>query len=500
MCYHITADFQGTNIFIVGFSLSKVLFKASKLKFLDGLVYGIYIASVETTDEEVNSDLVVKSAELDNKEFIPRSASIAQLRQSFESPKSGHSDEFESNEESVGLSLENQSPRGSSQAQTIKSLNQSPIDSFSFPLNKLSILIPASDTMTIDNFKDIKHIADGSNSNICLAKYNNSLVIIKMIKTEAQNDAVAIHEFDIEYSLLTRLSHPNIIKVIGCGKSPRKFIVLEYLKGGTLNTILSYNQAKPGLANKLFRKPTYTYAVLLSKVQDMAEAFQYLHGEVNSGAMIIHRGMEYYLIHILAQLLIFFLIDLKPDNVGFAEDGSLKLFDFGLCTCVRRRNLLNEAYEMTGNTGSLRYMAPEVALRKPYTEKVDVYSFGILVWQMARDRIPFKGLGRDEFMKSVVKGGLRPEVDQTWPAGFQELLQSCWHTDPQARPSFSQIVQQLTMLRDDLTGKSLKKGRSVFGGMKGNSLKMNDDIGSTSLSSDTSNNSNSNRPPQSSWF
>jgi serine/threonine protein kinase len=83
---------------------------------------------------------------------------------------------------------------------------------------------------------------------------------------------------------------------------------------------------------------------------------------------------------------------LKPDNVGFTSDGELKLFDFGLVTCVRSRVNSNAAYEMTGYTGSLRYMAPEVALRLPYTEKVDVYSFAIMVWQMARDRVPFKGI------------------------------------------------------------------------------------------------------------
>ncbi|CAE7533552.1 HT1 [Symbiodinium microadriaticum] len=57
-----------------------------------------------------------------------------------------------------------------------------------------------------------------------------------------------------------------------------------------------------------------------------------------------------------------------------------------------------ECYSMTGNTGSLRYMAPEVALRKPYNEKADVYSFAILLWQMGRDKVPFKGLSRSEFM------------------------------------------------------------------------------------------------------
>ena len=82
---------------------------------------------------------------------------------------------------------------------------------------------------------------------------------------------------------------------------------------------------------------------------------------------------------------------MKPDNVGFTAEGDLKLFDFGLVTCVRSRQDSKTCYEMTGYTGSLRYMAPEVALRLPYNEKVDVYSYGIMVWQMARDRVPFKG-------------------------------------------------------------------------------------------------------------
>ena len=85
-------------------------------------------------------------------------------------------------------------------------------------------------------------------------------------------------------------------------------------------------------------------------------------------------------------------LDLKPDNVGFTSTGALKLFDFGLVTCVHRRQDVFSNYAMTGYTGSLRYMAPEVAQRLPYNEKVDVYSYGIMVWQMARDKIPFKGL------------------------------------------------------------------------------------------------------------
>ena len=161
------------------------------------------------------------------------------------------------------------------------------------------------------------------------------------------------------------------------------------------------------------------------------------------------------------------MTDLKPDNVGFTNSGTLKLFDFGLCTCVRRRKHLNEAYELTGNTGSLRYMAPEVALRKPYTEKADVYSFGIMVWQMARDRVPFKGLSREDFMTHVVTAGERPKLDKSWPTGFSNLLTASWHSDPQLRPSFTVIVSQLEKLSEDQGGKVWAKRGKALGGADG---------------------------------
>lgn len=104
---------------------------------------------------------------------------------------------------------------------------------------------------------------------------------------------------------------------------------------------------------------------------------------------------------------------------------------------------------MTGNTGSLRYMAPEVALSLPYNEKVDVHSFGIVLWQVASLDVPFKGFTRDNYMKFVVAQGLRPEMYAVWPRGFQTLLQSCWNCDFSKRPSFEYITSCLSLL---LTG------------------------------------------------
>jgi serine/threonine protein kinase len=126
-----------------------------------------------------------------------------------------------------------------------------------------------------------------------------------MIKEDVQSDVVAMHEFDVEHGILSRLNHPNIVQLRGAGHRPRRFLVLEYMEGGSLQTILMQNQAKPGLAQKLFRKPTFTYANLLLKARDIAEAFMYLHEGVADGVSIIHRDLKVTHIYILTTLRLF---------------------------------------------------------------------------------------------------------------------------------------------------------------------------------------------------
>ena len=138
--------------------------------------------------------------------------------------------------------------------------------------------------------------------------------------------------------------------------------------------------------------------------------------------------------------------DLKPDNIGFTSDGTVKLFDFGLVTCVKARKHAKDTYNMTGCTGSLRYMAPEVALYHRYTEKVDVYSFGLILWQMATGEEPFEELDKIDFYREVVHRGMRPQLEKTWPADFRALLSRCWHADPEERPSFAMVTIDLDRL------------------------------------------------------
>eukprot|EP00904_Undaria_pinnatifida_P003883 jgi/Undpi1/13496/HiC_scaffold_8.g03155.m1 len=84
---------------------------------------------------------------------------------------------------------------------------------------------------------------------------------------------------------------------------------------------------------------------------------------------------------------------------------------------------------MTGETGSTRYMCPEVAMQLPYNEKADVYSFGLILWEMLSLRRPFEGLNRKEFVQSVIKGGRRPPLQNDWSGSLRELMRRCWDED-----------------------------------------------------------------------
>eukprot|EP01042_Synura_sphagnicola_P000799 gene799-885_t len=215
-------------------------------------------------------------------------------------------------------------------------------------------------------------------------------VIVKIIKESSVSDPVAEFEFNVESATLARLEHPNIVRLIGAGHSPRLFLILENLLGGTLSNLL--HQKKESMLRK---RPCFTLSEVLLKARELANALQHMHAGCSPGATFLHR-------------------DLKPDNIGFTTNGSLKLIDFGLSTCIRTGTRADDVFEMTGYTGSLRYMAPEVALRQPYNEKCDVYSFGIILWQMARSKVPYEGLTSQTFLQHVVVNDLvEPDLDLT---------------------------------------------------------------------------------------
>lgn len=165
-----------------------------------------------------------------------------------------------------------------------------PQSEFCFPVADIPVARIVPDNMEMWHFTNIQHIADGSNANIFFAGLKDEQVIIKMIREEVQSDPVAVHEFDVEHGILVRVSHPNIINILGAGRNPRRFVVLEFLGGGTLGNILSSNLIKPGISQQIFHRSTFGFYNLVSKARDLASALEYMHQRIVPGATIIHRG------------------------------------------------------------------------------------------------------------------------------------------------------------------------------------------------------------------
>eukprot|EP00640_Fibrocapsa_japonica_P004091 CAMPEP_0113951412 /NCGR_PEP_ID=MMETSP1339-20121228/86007_1 /TAXON_ID=94617 /ORGANISM="Fibrocapsa japonica" /LENGTH=219 /DNA_ID=CAMNT_0000959649 /DNA_START=100 /DNA_END=759 /DNA_ORIENTATION=+ /assembly_acc=CAM_ASM_000762 len=164
----------------------------------------------------------------------------------------------------------------------------------------------------------------------------------------------------------------------------------------------------------------------------LAKVMWYLHDLADAQNHILHR-------------------DLKPQNIGITEEREIKLYDFGLCKLIPKSTSEQDFYKMTGDVGTVRYMAPEVALKQAYNEKAEVFSFGMIVWQLLSHEKPFSHISRaDEYITHVFEKGNLPQMSDSWPEPLKTLLKSCWNKDPALRPSFSSVVSSLSSFMECL--------------------------------------------------
>lgn len=272
---------------------------------------------------------------------------------------------------------------------------------------------------------------------------NQRRFVIKSLRTDLPEDdnTKGILDLAVEAEFLATLDHPGILAMRAMANSdphaPRFFVVLDKLST-TLERKFNYWRKLVGEHSGKWI-PCWGYccanghalhAVWKERIgvaADIAAAMDYLHQN-----KIIFR-------------------DLKPDNIGFTANGDVKVFDFGLAK--RLNSSVQESgdfYLLTGNTGSLRYMAPEVAMEEPYDYSVDAYSFGIMFWQICSLTTPFAGYSQKMHAELAVRDGQRPEPDPSWPSSWTSLMSECWTADKAARPSFQYIVEQLNYNLEDL--------------------------------------------------
>lgn len=390
---------ESFDVFVVGLSRMGVPITSSKVQILSGLSYSLYVAAHDAMHPELatpkagpQEDVLSRPSSLDRDD--------PHLALSF---------------------IDHPIP-----ARRVRSTKGPSEDSSSY-LYPIELLPRRSKTVDLDDIKNLRHLAEGCHSSVYSGYLDGERVAVKFIREDCLEDHVALNEFAAEEQILSRTNHPNVIKLIGTGSNPRTFLVFEWLGGGILGSILSANKLRPN-AMKMFHRNTFSFNKVLTRALEFASAMRYLHSEVAEDVTIIHR-------------------DLKPDNIGFSATGELKVADFGMSICVLRRRSLDQTYAMSGNTGSLRYMAPEVASNEKYSETVDVYSYGIILWQMATDMVPFADLRTANFHDEVVVKRLRPKINtKSWPPAFCSLLESCWDPIPTRRPTFSEICNSLQVL------------------------------------------------------
>jgi len=139
--------------------------------------------------------------------------------------------------------------------------------------------------------------------------------------------------------------------------------------------------------------------------------------------------------------------DLKPQNIGFDSQGNLKLFDFGLAREINsERKLEDDMYKLSGNTGTRRYMAPEVAMMEPYNELCDVFSFAIILGEMCSLKKAFEGMSELQHFQKVYHLKFRRGLFSSWPKSLVDLMKTSWSHHASDRKSISEIQSLLKAL------------------------------------------------------
>ena len=268
-----------------------------------------------------------------------------------------------------------------------------------------------------NSIKILKTIGFGGSSDVYLGDYRGTEVAVKKLRLiEAKKDY--IKEYKREVSSLVLLYHPYLVLLMGAIAEPFNLsIVTEFCKGGNLFELL-YKKPNVNLTWELKKK------ILLQ----IAVGMNYLH---TNNPPVLHRDLK--------SLNILLTNNIEKDS----DTTDIKISDFGLS------RLYQKSCIMSGNLGTCYWMAPEIIVNKKYTTKVDVYSYGIIIWEMCTRKIPYSCMSQQhiQFYVSVKKG--RPNlkiIPNNTPPKIVQLMQMCWEHEPDNRPTFDYIVDFLRNL------------------------------------------------------
>ncbi|XP_030379312.1 mitogen-activated protein kinase kinase kinase isoform X2 [Scaptodrosophila lebanonensis] len=238
--------------------------------------------------------------------------------------------------------------------------------------------------------------------------YDGEEVAIKIAHQPGEDDERMRESVLQEAKLFWVLKHENIAALRGVCLNTKLCLVMEYARGGSLNRILA-GKIPPD--------------VLVNWAIQIARGMNYLHNE--APMCIIHR-------------------DLKSSNVVIYEaikdnqlhQKTLKITDFGLAREMYNTQRMSAA-------GTYAWMPPEVISNNMYSKSADVWSYGVLLWELITGETPYKGFHPLSVAYGVAINSLALPIPKTCPQEWSSLMKSCWETDPHKRPGFKEILNQL---------------------------------------------------------
>ncbi|XP_057717898.1 probable serine/threonine-protein kinase SIS8 [Arachis stenosperma] len=258
-----------------------------------------------------------------------------------------------------------------------------------------------------------ERIGIGSYGEVYRADCNGTEVAVKkFLDQDFSGDALA--QFKSEVEIMLRLRHPNVVLFMGAiTRSPHFSILTEFLPRGSLYRLLH----RPNVRIDEKRR--------LRMALDVAKGMNYLH---TSNPPIVHR-------------------DLKSPNLLVDKHWVVKVCDFGLSRMKHHTFLSSKSC-----AGTPEWMAPEVLRNEPANEKCDVYSFGVILWELATMMIPWKGLNPMQVVGAVGFQNKRLEIPDNVNPAVAQIIRDCWQMEPHLRPSFAQLMSRLSRLQHLVAG------------------------------------------------
>ncbi|XP_077913906.1 mitogen-activated protein kinase kinase kinase 11 isoform X1 [Halichoerus grypus] len=257
-------------------------------------------------------------------------------------------------------------------------------------------------------------IGIGGFGKVYRGSWRGELVAVKAARQDPDEDiSVTAESVRQEARLFAMLAHPNIIALKAvCLEEPNLCLVMEYAAGGPLSRALAGRRVPPH--------------VLVNWAVQIARGMHYLHCEAL--VPVIHRDLKSNNILLL-----------QPVEGDDMDHKTLKITDFGLAREWHKTTQMSAA-------GTYAWMAPEVIKASTFSKGSDVWSFGVLLWELLTGEVPYRGIDCLAVAYGVAVNKLTLPIPSTCPEPFAQLMADCWAQDPHRRPDFASILQQLEAL------------------------------------------------------